>query len=116
MNRSGARAEALCAEHLRRAGLRVIARNWRCRLGELDLIADEAGVTVFVEVRQRSSRRFGGAAESITAAKRARLVAAAKHYLAGRPERSCRFDVMLLDADDPGGIEDIKWIRNAFDA
>jgi putative endonuclease len=116
MNRSGARAEALCAERMRRAGLRVIARNWRCRLGEIDLIADEAGVTVFAEVRQRSSRHFGGAAESITAAKRARLIAAAQHYLAGRSERGCRFDVMLLDADGPGSVEDIEWIRDAFGA
>jgi putative endonuclease len=116
MNRSGARAEALCAERMRRAGLRVVARNWRCRLGEIDLIADEAGTTVFAEVRLRSSRRFGGAAESITASKRARLVAAARHYLAGRPERRCRFDVMLLDADGPGSIEAIEWIRDAFGA
>jgi len=44
------------------------------------------------------------------------LIAAARQYLAGRPERSCRFDVMLLDADGPAGIEDIEWIRDAFDA
>jgi len=116
MNRSGVRAEDLCAERMRRAGLRILARNWRCRLGEIDLIADEAGVTVFAEVRQRSTRRFGGAAESVTAAKRARLIAAACQYLAGRRERSCRFDVMLLDAAGAGRVEDIEWIRNAFDA
>lgn len=114
MNQSGARAEALCAERMRRAGLRILARNWRCRMGEIDLIADEAGVTVFVEVRQRSSRRYGGARESITAVKRARLIAAAGHYLAGRRERNCRFDVMLIDGADAGRIEDIEWIRDAF--
>jgi len=116
MNQSGARAEALCVEHLRRAGLRIVARNWRCRLGEIDIVAEEAGVTVFAEVRLRAAGRFGGAAESITVAKRARLVAAAQHYLAGRPERHCRFDVLLLDAAGPARVEDIEWIRNAFDA
>ncbi|KPK09147.1 MAG: hypothetical protein AMJ64_01285 [Betaproteobacteria bacterium SG8_39] len=115
MNRSGARAEALCAERLRRAGLRIVARNWRCRLGEIDIVAEDADVTVFAEVRLRSVGRFGGAAESITAAKRARLIAAAQYYLAGRGERACRFDVMLLDATGPPRIEDIEWIRNAFD-
>ena len=116
MNRSGARAEALCAERMRRAGLRILARNWRCRLGEIDLIAEDAGVTVFAEVRQRSSRYFGGAAESVTAAKRARLIAAAGQYLAGRRERGCRFDVMLIDGGDACRIEDIEWIRDAFGA
>ena len=114
MNQSGARAEDLCAERLRRAGLRIVARNWRCRYGEIDLVADDAGVTVFAEVRLRTRGRFGGAAESITPAKRARLIAAARHFLAGRRERVCRFDVMLLDATGPGRLEDIVWIQCAF--
>lgn len=116
MNRSGARAEALCVERMRRAGLRIVARNWRCRFGEIDIVAEDAGVTVFAEVRLRRAGHFGGAAESITAHKRARLIAAARHYLAGRRECHCRFDVMLLEAADPDRIEDIEWIRNAFDA
>ena len=116
MNRSGARAEALCAETMRRAGLRIIARNWRCRLGEIDLIAEDAGVTVFAEVRLRRRGRFGGAAESISGAKRARLIAAAQHYLAGRRERNCRFDAMLLETDGTGRVEEVEWIRNAFGA
>jgi putative endonuclease len=113
MNRAGARAEDLCAELLRRAGLKVLARNWRCRHGEIDLVAEERGTLVFAEVRLRRDERFGGAAESITAAKRARLVAAAQLYLAGRPQADCRFDVLLLDALDPGRV---RWIRNAFAA
>lgn len=115
MNRSGARAEALCVERMRRAGLRIVARNWRCRFGEIDIVAEDAGVTVFAEVRLRRAGHFGGAAESITVHKRARLIAAAQHYLAGRRERHCRFDVMLLETTDPDRIEDIEWIRNAFD-
>lgn len=113
MNRAGARAEDLCAELMRRAGLRVLARNWRCRHGEIDLVAEERGTLVFAEVRFRRDERFGGAAESITAAKRARLVAAARLYLAGRPQADCRFDVLLLDALE---LERVRWIRNAFAA
>jgi putative endonuclease len=111
MNRAGARAEELCAELMRRAGLRVLARNWRCRHGEIDLVAEEGATLVFAEVRYRSDPRFGGAAESVTAAKQARLVAAARLYLMRRPETDCRFDVLLLDALEP---ERIQWIRNAF--
>lgn len=111
MNRAGARAEELCAELLRKAGLRVLARNWRCRHGEIDLVAEEGGTLVFAEVRYRSDQRFGGAAESVTAAKRARLIAAARLYLMRRPESDCRFDVLLLDSLEAGTIQ---WIRNAF--
>lgn len=111
MNPSGERAEALCAALLRAAGLRIVARNWRCRHGEIDLVAEERGTLVFAEVRLRSSGRFGGAGESVTAAKRARLLAAARQYLADHPGRACRFDVLLLDRLDPARI---KWVRDAF--
>lgn len=110
MNREGARAEDLCAELLRAAGLKLVERNWRCRLGEIDLIAEEEGTLVFAEVRMRGPGHFGGAGESITAAKRSRLIAAARLYLARRPEVSCRFDVFLID----GPPRHVQWIRNAF--
>jgi putative endonuclease len=113
MNRAGARAEELCAELLRGAGLRVLARNWRCRHGEIDLVAEEGRTLVFAEVRYRRDPRFGGAAESVTAAKRARLLAAARLYLMRRPDAECRFDVLLLDSLEGGRIQ---WIRNAFGA
>jgi putative endonuclease len=115
MNRDGARAEELCAELMRRAGLRVLARNWRCRHGEIDLVAEEGSTLVFAEVRYRRDQRFGGAAESVTVAKQQRLIAAARLYLLRRPESrkepSCRFDVLLLDALEATRIQ---WIRNAF--
>jgi putative endonuclease len=110
MNLQGTRAEDLCAELLRAAGLRLLERNWRCRLGEIDLIAEEGGTLVFAEVRMRSGPGFGGAAESITAAKRSRLLAAARLYLAGRPDADCRFDVFLVE----GEPRQVKWIRDAF--
>jgi putative endonuclease len=113
MNEAGMRAEELVAELFERAGLKILARNWRCRHGEIDLIAEERGTLVFAEVRYRGSARFGGAAESITDAKRSRIVAAASLYLAGRPQADCRFDVLLLDALRGGRIQ---WIRNAFSA
>jgi putative endonuclease len=110
MNRAGARAEDLCAELLRSHGLRLIERNWRCRHGEIDLIAEDRGIVVFAEVRMRSRTSFGGAAESVTAAKRAKLLAAARLYLSRRPETECRFDVLLVEGE-PSRIE---WIRDAF--
>ena len=109
----GARAEELCAELLRKAGLRVLARNWRCRHGEIDLVAEEGGTLVFAEVRYRRDERFGGAAESVTLAKQGRLIAAARLYLMRRPDADCRFDVLLLDSLEAGRI---RWIRNAFTA
>jgi putative endonuclease len=108
MNRAGARAEDLCADLLSASGLRVIERNWRCRHGEIDLIAEERGTLVFAEVRMRSPGNFGGAAESVTAAKRSRLIAAARLYLSRKPEVVCRFDVFLV------GAARVEWIRNAF--
>jgi putative endonuclease len=110
MNCAGARAEDRCAELMRGAGLVLVERNWRCRLGEIDLIARDHGVLVFAEVRMRRAFGFGGAGESVTLAKRARLVAAARLYLARRPETQCRFDVFLVDG--PAG--DLQWIRDAF--
>ena len=110
MNLAGARAEDLCAELLRASGMRLLARNWRCRHGEIDLIAEDEGTVVFVEVRSRASDGFGGAAESITAAKRSRLLAAAKLYLFGRPQAHCRFDVFLVEGEPP----QVRWLRDAF--
>lgn len=107
---AGARAEALAADYLARQGLAVVARNFRTRFGEIDLIARDGDTLVFVEVRLRTTKSFGGAAASITATKRARLVAAARGYLAmlGR-EPPCRFDAILLDALAPARV---RWERD----
>jgi putative endonuclease len=106
----GARAEALAADFLRRQGLTIVGRNFRTRFGEIDLIARDGPTLVFVEVRLRSSTRFGGAVESITAAKRARLIQAAREYIArtgGEP--TCRFDAILMQRIDASSID---WRRN----
>ncbi|WP_445297103.1 YraN family protein [Chitinimonas sp. PSY-7] len=107
----GAAAEALAAEYLVQRGVSIIARNWRCRMGELDLIANDAGTLVFVEVRSRAIGRFGDAAASITTSKQAKLVAAAQQYLAtlGRTP-PCRFDAVLLD-----GTTEPRWLKNIIE-
>ena len=113
MNTLGEAAEQLAAGHLEAAGLRIVVRNYSCRLGEIDLICTEGDTLVFVEVRQRRSERFGGAVWSITARKRRRIVSAARHYLMrlGRLP-ACRFDVVLIC----GSPQRIEWIRSAFEA
>jgi putative endonuclease len=111
--RDGAAAEALAAGFLARHGLAILERNYRCRGGEIDLVARDGATLVFVEVRYRRSGRFGGAAASVDARKQARVLLAARHYLAARGDVPCRCDVVALDALDPGRIE---WIKNAFGA
>lgn len=113
MLKRGAEAEQLAAVFLQRHGLRIIGRNYRCRGGEVDLICEDGKTLVFVEVRLRTNARFGSAADSITGAKQQRVMLAARHYLAGKAERPCRFDAVLFDQLDS---ERIEWIKNAFDA
>jgi putative endonuclease len=114
--RPGDAAEALAARHLEHHGLRVLARNYRCRGGEIDIVCRDGRTLVFVEVRLRTNSSFGGAAASITATKRGRLILAARHYLASHAadaDRDCRFDCLLLDRLD---ITRIEWLRDAFAA
>ena len=110
MTTEGARAEEQAARFLAGRGLKILARNYRCRGGEIDLVCRDGATLVFVEVRLRTNRDFGGAAASITPAKQRRIALAANHYLAGKPLPACRFDAVLLDGTR------IDWIRNAFDA
>jgi putative endonuclease len=111
----GAAGEELAARYLARHGLTLLERNYRCRFGEIDLIMRDARTLVFVEVRLRQRADFGGAAASITAAKQAKLIKTARHYLAHRAkDEPCRFDALLLrEADSDASIE---WIKDAFDA
>ena len=111
----GAAAEDRALAHLQAAGLRLLERNYRTPGrggGEIDLIVrDRDGTLVFVEVRSRASRAFGGAGASITSAKRRRIIFAARYYLMrlGTPP-PCRFDAVLVEGDN------VQWLRAAFDA
>lgn len=112
MSAEGDLAEDAALAYLEGQGLRLRARNYRSRFGEIDLVLDDRGTLVFVEVRKRTNPHFGSAAESITAAKRDKLIATARQYLAGlRRDVPCRFDAVLFDG---GGT--LQWIRDAFDA
>ena len=110
---AGGAAEAAAAQFLARQGLTLTCSNYRCRMGEIDLVLRDGPTIVFVEVRLRTNPAFGGAAESIGPRKRARIIAAARHYLSARQDLPCRFDVVLLDRLEPPRIE---WIRDAFSA
>lgn len=108
----GLAAEEAAARFLEAKGLAIVARNYRTRFGEVDLVVREGATLVFVEVRRRSWRAWGGAAASVDSRKQARLVAAARHYLARLgAEPACRFDVVTWDGDDGPPA----WIRGAFD-
>ena len=115
----GDAAEDAALAHLQKAGLRLVARNYRTPRrggGEIDLIVRDPrdGTLVFVEVRQRASRTHGGAAGSITGVKQRRIVFAARHYLMRlRTPPPCRFDVVLVE---PGAGPAVQWLQAAFDA
>ncbi|HEX7889356.1 MAG TPA: YraN family protein [Ramlibacter sp.] len=111
----GDAAEDRALAHLQGQGLRLLARNYRTPGrggGEIDLVMrDRDGTLVFVEVRKRGSRSFGGAAASVGATKQRRIVFAARHFLLRlREPPPCRFDVISMEG---GGIQ---WMRAAFDA
>ncbi len=115
---SGRHFEAVAAEYLEDHGLVVLARGYRCRLGEIDLVCRDQRTLVIVEVRARNSRAIASAAASIDARKRARIVNATRHFLMRRREwhdAAIRFDVVAFDAIDTADAR-ISWLRNAFDA
>lgn len=117
--RIGRDAEDAAARFLEQQQLTLIARNYRCRAGELDLVAGTpAGVLVIVEVRLRASQRYGGAAASVDWRKQRRIQRATGHLLARHPplaRRAVRFDVLDMTPDGAAGYR-IEWIRHAFDA
>jgi putative endonuclease len=114
----GAAAEQLAAEYLQARGLEVLARNLRCRGGELDLVCLDGGVLAVVEVRQRGRADFGGAAGSVTRRKQRKIIRAARYYLQRQPAwraHAMRFDVLALEGL-PAGEHGIVWIKDAFRA
>lgn len=108
----GDAAERRALDHLQHQGLRLLASNYHCRAGEIDLVMRDHDYLVFVEVRQRSNPRFGGPLASVDAAKQRRLVATAQHYLQSTgTDAPARFDVVAIDADNR-----LEWVRDAFRA
>jgi putative endonuclease len=116
--RNGKCAEDLAAAYLAAHGLTLLARNVRCKAGEIDLVCRDGVVLVLVEVRQRARPDFGGALASVAAPKRRKLVRAARFLLHIRPawRRSIvRFDVVGVQGN-PCGLYEIAWIKDAFRA
>jgi putative endonuclease len=113
---TGRKAEDIAAEFLRDRGMEVVARNFRCRLGEIDLIGQEGGTVVFVEVKSRSRPGRGLPQEAVSREKQRRLTRLAQWYLKEmRMERqSARFDVIAVTW--VSGVPEVTWIANAFEA
>jgi putative endonuclease len=102
---------------LERAGLRIVTRNWRRPEGELDMVADDAGTCVFVEVRSRTGVSQGHPLESITPKKRAQIIRTARLYLDSDPPPATayRFDVIAVTFNEDGSSPVVLHIPNAFD-
>ena len=111
----GLLGEELALEHLQAHGLKLVARNYRCKLGELDLVMLDGATLVLIEVRSRSSNDYGGAAASVTWDKQRRLSRAAEHLLMKRADLkryAARFDVVAITAE--GTDAKVDWIKRAF--
>jgi putative endonuclease len=114
----GRDAEALAAEYLSARGLEVLARNIRCKGGELDLLCRDGEVLVVVEVRQRSRNDYGGALASVTWRKRRKIIRATRYLLKTAPRwrnALLRFDVIGLQGL-PERAPELEWVKDAFRA
>lgn len=112
--RIGSRGEDVAADLYRRRGYRLVARNWRCRLGELDLVVERGGVLVFCEVKSRRQSVFGGGFEAVTWRKRSKLRTLAEAFLqaSGSHPRAIRFDVASVAVD--GARSTLELFEDAF--
>lgn len=112
----GQASEDRAEQFLRDKGYRILARNLRTTLGELDLVAEDRGVLVFVEVKARTTDAFGGALSAVDRKKQAKLVRLAAQYLAQHhwADRACRFDVVLVQGQPSVGCR-VEHVQNAFE-
>jgi len=111
--KSGQLGEDKALDYLQQQGLKCVARNYLCRLGEIDLIMRDGSYLVFVEVRVRSGSGYGGGVASITPAKKQKIIKAATHYLMKQAlydKCPLRFDVLSID----GNSSVISWVKDAF--
>ncbi|WP_433565556.1 YraN family protein [Nocardia sp. CA-151230] len=111
----GAQGEELAARYLAEAGMEIVARNWRCRFGELDVIAREGEVTAFVEVKTRRGLACGPPEEAVTYLKQQRIRAVAQHWLREQrgPWQRVRFDVVAVLLR-PGRPPEIRHLKAVF--
>jgi len=115
---TGARAEQIALEYLQGRGLTILERNYRRRLGEIDLVALDHGVLVIAEVRTRRTGAYGGAAASITGLKQRRIIRAAAQLLQQHRDYAAlpvRFDVLIV-AGVAAAAPQVSWLRHAFEA
>lgn len=115
-SRKGLRFEELAAKHLQQRGLRLLQRNFRCSMGEIDLVMQHRDMLVFVEVRFRGNPDFGGAVATITRDKQHRLLQTARYFLLCHREYQqypCRFDVVGI-TPGTGTSPCLEWIQDAF--
>ncbi|MBT8147897.1 MAG: YraN family protein [Gammaproteobacteria bacterium] len=113
----GQASETLALKYLRRSGVKLIARNYQCRAGEIDLIVRDGETVVFVEVRFRNNRQFGSPIESVTPTKRSKIVRCARHFLLHNPELAgfdCRFDIVGISPHSNCLGYKIEWLESAF--
>jgi putative endonuclease len=110
----GREGEERAVRLLRRRGYKILARNYRCRHGEIDVVAFEAGEVAFVEVKSRATDELGSALGAVTAAKQRKIARVAEQFLVERgiEDRPCRFDVVAVDASGDGRGDEI--VRGAF--
>jgi len=115
--RAGREAEQSAENFLHRQGLATVARNYTCRWGELDLVMRDADILSVIEVRSRAAGARCSAEESVSAAKRHRILLATRHFLARHPQWAnarVRFDLVAISKGD--GDNELRWIRNAFES
>lgn len=109
MRSKGELAELRACEYLQKQGLTLLERNYRVSYGEIDLIMQDQDIIVFVEVKFRSSVRYGDPLEAVDLRKQAKITSVARHYLATlQNERLCRFDVIGILGNK------IRWVKGAF--
>jgi putative endonuclease len=116
--RLGASGERVAAGWLEARGYRIVARNWRCPYGELDLVAEHDGELVFVEVKTRRGQGHGAPEEAVTPVKRRRLIAAAQSYLAeaALEDRPYRIDVVAVDLGPAGAFLGVRHFPHSIGA
>lgn len=114
---TGQHGESVACAHLEEAGYTIVDRNWRCKVGEIDIIASRAGLLIFVEVRTRyAGGRFGTAAESVDRRKQLKVTTTAQFYLRQHNQSvmPVRFDVIAITLEGNDIVKELKHIEAAF--